>query len=70
VTESRYAVIGESEGYPILYHMNQTAKAAEQLRKRRETITGQPCFVVLMSAWHADPLDALRKAQGMRGGAE
>ncbi len=68
--EERCAVIGESEGYPILYHMNQKYLIAEQLRKRREAITGQQCFVVPMTVWLADPLIALREAQGMRGGAE
>ncbi len=66
--KERYAVIGESEGYPLLYHMDQTAKAAEQLRVRREAVVGRSCFVVPMSAWFADPLGALRGAQGARGG--
>jgi len=66
--EERYAVIGESEGYPILYHMNQQRPSAERLRLRREASLGRPCFVVPMSAWFADPLGALRGAQGMRGG--
>ncbi|MDQ2785630.1 MAG: hypothetical protein M3Y58_11590 [Chloroflexota bacterium] len=67
MTETRFAVIGESEGYPILYHMNQTRPSAEQLRQRREEAIGQPCFIVPMAAWHADPLGALREAQGARG---
>ncbi len=67
MTEARFAVIGESAGYPILYHMNQTRPSAEQLRQRREAALGQPCFIVPMAAWHADPLGALRKAQGVRG---
>jgi len=67
MAEPRYAVIGESEGDPILYHMNQTHPSAEQLRQRREAAVGQPCFIVPMSAWHADPLGALREAQGARG---
>ncbi len=67
--EERYAVIGESEGYPILYHMNQTAAIAEQLRARREAVVGRPCFVVPMAAWFADPMDALREVQGVGGGA-
>ncbi|MDQ6832441.1 MAG: hypothetical protein M3008_03490 [Chloroflexota bacterium] len=68
MTEARYAVIGESEGYPVLYHMNQARPQAESLRKRREATVGQPCFVVPMAAWFADPLGALREAQGIRGG--
>ncbi len=64
--EGRYAVIGESEGYPILYHMNQTRLIAEQLRVRREAVVGRPCFVVPMAAWFADPMAALRGAQGDR----
>jgi len=64
--EGRYAVIGESEGYPILYHMDQTAAIAEQLRVRREAVVGRPCFVVPMVAWFADPMGALRGAQGDR----
>ncbi len=70
MTEERYAMIGESEGFPVLYHMNQKYLIAEQLRRRREAITGQPCFVVPMAAWLADPLGALREAQGVRGGSE
>ncbi len=61
-------MIGESEGYPVLYHINQTAALAEQLRKRREAAIGQPCFIVPMAAWHVDPLGALREAQRARGG--
>jgi len=67
MTEARFAVIGESEGYPILYHMNQTRPSAEQLRQRREKAIGQPCFIVPMAAWLSDPLGALREAQGARG---
>jgi len=67
MAETRFAVIGESEGYPILYHMNQTRPSAEQLRQRREVAIGQPCFIVPMAAWYADPLGALREAQGARG---
>ncbi len=67
MTEPRFAVIGESEGYPILYHMNQTRPSAEQLRQRREEAIGQPCFIVPMAAWLSDPLGALREAQGARG---
>ncbi len=64
--EERYAVIGESEGYPVLYHMNQKRPIAEQLRKRREAIISRPCFIVPMSAWFADPLRALRRAEAAR----
>jgi len=64
--EERYAVIGESEGYPVLYHMDQTRRIAEQLRKRREALISRPCFIVPMSAWLSDPLGALRAAQGGR----
>ncbi|GEM_PF-5024088 len=66
MTEERYAVIGESEGEPVLYHMNQKRLTAEQLRKRRETTIGRPCFVVPMAAWLADPLQALRQAEATR----
>jgi hypothetical protein len=66
--EERYAVIGESEGYPILYHMNQTAAMAEALRMRRERTTGRPCFVMPMAAWFADPVRALRQAEAARRG--
>ncbi len=62
----RYAVIGESKGYPVLYHGNHTYLIAEQLRVRREAVIGRPCFVVPMAAWFADPLGALREAQGGR----
>ncbi len=67
--EERYAVIGESEGYPVLYHMNQNRRIAEQLRKRREALISRPCFIVPMAAWLSDPLGALREAQGGRRGA-
>ncbi len=66
MTEPRYAVIGESEGYPVLYHMNQRPLIAEQLRKRREATVGRPCFVVPMAAWLADPLQAFRRAEAAR----
>ncbi len=66
--EERYAVIGESEGYPVLYHMNQKRLIAEQLRTRREALISRPCFTVPMSAWLSDPLGALREAQGGRWG--
>ncbi len=64
--EERYAVIGESEGLPTLYHMNQTKTNAEKLRKRREAAISRPCFIVQMSAWFADPLQALRRAEAGR----
>ncbi len=60
--EQHYAVIGESEGYPTLYHMNQTRANAERLRQRREATTGRLCFVVPMRAWFANPLTALHEA--------
>lgn len=66
MAKPQYAVIGESEGVPILYHMNQTPTAAEQLRLRREAAVGQPCFIVPMAAWLSDPRGALREAQGTR----
>lgn len=64
--DERYAVIGESEGYPMLYHMDQTPLIAEQLRKRREALISRPCFIVPMAAWLADPLRALRGAEAAR----
>ena len=60
--EQHYAVIGESEGYPMLYHMNQTWANAERLRQRREAATGRLWFVVPMGAWFANPLTALHEA--------
>ncbi len=66
MAETRFAVIGESEGYPILYHMNQTRPSAEQLRVRREAAVEQPCFIVPMAAGLSDPRGALREAQGTR----
>src|SRR5262245_36346391 len=45
---TQYAVIGRSENYPTLYHMNQTSVNAERLRARREAATGRPCYVVTM----------------------
>jgi hypothetical protein len=66
MAEARGAVIGDSEGDPVRYHMGQTAARAQQLRKRREESTGTPCFVVSRAEWHADPLRALRRAQGLR----
>lgn len=50
----------------MLYHMNQTKVNAEKLRKRREATISQPCFIVPMAAWLADPLQALRHAEGTR----
>jgi len=64
--EQSYAVIGESEGYPTLYHMNQTRARAEKLSQRREAAQGRPCFVVPMSEWHKNPLTALRQAEAVR----
>lgn len=64
--EERYAVIGESEGYPVLYHMNQARPQAESLRQRRQAAIGRPCFVVPMAAWLRDPLQALRRAEAAR----
>ena len=63
---TQYAVIGRSENYPTLYHMNQTAVNAERLRARRETATGHPCYVVAMPAWNANPLAALTAAEAER----
>ncbi len=51
MNEPRYAVIGESEGDPVLYHGNHKYPIVERLRKRREQAIGQPCFVVPMAAW-------------------
>lgn len=61
-----YAVIGRSENYPTLYHMNQTPTNAERLRARREAATGRPCYVVAMPAWEANPLTALTNAEAER----
>ena len=61
--ESHYAVIGRSETYPTLYHMNQTRPNAERLRQRREAASKRPCFVVAMEAWAANPLTALQDAE-------
>jgi hypothetical protein len=63
---TRYAVIGRSENYPTLYHMNQTSVHAERLRARREAATGRPCYVVTMPAWEANPLAALTAAEAER----
>lgn len=64
----RYAVIGESEGYPTLYHMDLTRATAESLRVRREVAINRPVFVVPMGAWHANPLAALKEAEIARFG--
>ena len=64
--EERYAVIGESEGYPTLYHMNQTKTNAEKSRSRREAAIARPCFIVPMAAWLTDPLQALRRVEAAR----
>ncbi len=66
----QYAVVGWSETYPILYHMNQTGPHAEQLRERREAAIKRPCFVVAMTAWAANPLTALQDAEAARSHAE
>ncbi len=58
-----YAVIGRSETYPTLYHMNQTKAAAERLRKRRADAAGQPVFVVPMADWLTNPLTAVQNAE-------
>jgi hypothetical protein len=63
---TQYAVIGRSENYPTLYHMNQTSVNAERLRARREAATGRPCYVVAMPAWEANPLTALTAAEAER----
>ena len=64
--ELQYAVIGRSETYPTLYHMNQTRPNAERLRQRREAATKRPCFVIAMEAWAANPLTALQDAEAAR----
>lgn len=68
--EVRYAVIGRSETYPILYHMTQAGPDAERLRARREAAITRPCFVVAMGAWAANPLAALQDAEAARSRAE
>jgi hypothetical protein len=68
--ELQYAVIGRSETYPTLYHMNQTRPHAERLRQRREAAIKRPCFVVAMEAWAANPLTALQEAEAARSHAE
>lgn len=64
--DRRYAVIGRSDDEPTLYHMNVPWVRADQLRARRETLTGRPCYVIPMSAWHRDPLAALQRAERER----
>ena len=49
MAEARDAVIGESEGYPSLYHMNQTRPSAEQLHVRREAAVGSPVLSCRLS---------------------
>lgn len=68
--ELQYAVIGRSDTYPTLYHMNQTRPNAERLRERREAASKRPCFVVAMKEWEANPLTALREAEAARSRAE
>lgn len=68
--ELQYAVIGRSETYPTLYHMNQTRPNAERLRQRREAAIKRPCFVVAMEAWAANPLTALQEAEAARSRSE
>lgn len=63
-----YAVIGRSEGAPTLYHMNQKKVNAERLQQRRERASGEPCFVVPMAQWHANPRTALQQAEAARFG--
>jgi len=58
-----FLVIGRSEGSPTLYHTTRTPENAERLRLRRQTVTGQPCFVVLMADWAAGPRTALQRAE-------
>jgi hypothetical protein len=62
----QFAVIGRSENYPTLYHMNQTRVNAERLRARREAATGNPCYIVPMLAWNTNPLAALTAAESER----
>ncbi len=62
----QFAVIGRSETYPVLFHMNQTGPNAERLRQRRETAIKRPCFVVAMGEWEANPLTALQEAEAAR----
>jgi hypothetical protein len=66
----QYAVIGRSETYPILYHMNQTRPNADLLCQRREAAIKRPCFVVAMAEWAANPRTALDDAEAARGRAE
>jgi hypothetical protein len=70
MSELQYAVIGRSETYPILYHMNQTRPNADLLCQRREAAIKRACFVVAMGEWAANPLTALVDAEAARGRAE
>ena len=62
----RFAVIGRSETYPVLFHMNQTRPDAERLCQRREAAIKRPCFVVPMGEWETNPLTALQEAEAAR----
>lgn len=50
----RLAVIGRSEGGPVLYHTDKTRDDAELLCARRESARGRPCYVITMAAWQAE----------------
>lgn len=66
---AQYAVIGRSDrNEPTLYHFNQPQAQAERLRAQREAASGQPCYVVTMAAWQANPLAALQRAEAERFG--
>jgi len=58
-----FLVIGRSEGSPTLYHTTDTPENAERLRLRRQSVTGQPCFVVPIVDWDAGPRTALQQAE-------
>lgn len=64
--DERDTVIGESEGYPVRDHLDQTPLIAARRRMRREVLIGRPCCIVPMAAWPTDPLRALRGAQAAR----
>lgn len=66
----RYAVIGRSEGEPVLYHADKTRDEAERLCERREAATSRPCYVISMAAWQANPREALRRAERERFGPD
>ena len=68
--DRHYAVIGRSESQPTLYHMNQSPANAERLRRRREAATGQPCFVVTLAEWLANPLAAIQRAEATHRGID